>query len=381
MGILREGILCANAPNEANVQKSGNGILSVFLFGLQGDLPDPAFSLPGKQMAGDRIFPRILFGRIRSHFVTLLDTHQLRGQNGHFQTAMAAWGIAKGPTDLLLGGYEKGLYIRCPHPAICDMFRIPGRSMRGRGVEESARRALLKGNTARILQHEEGLSFKSEAAKTVWLSAGVTLQIVSGITGDDSQVFRISTGITGRLIGRPDYEPIISDCELAGAIIAILLWGLRGNLPRILALGVDNLNALHWSEAADTKEGLSWELLRLALRWCVGRSNNIGADGLTRWAIDEDESRYQHHGMTGRGIPETWPTWANEWVFPQIEPPLSSVALMGKFPPLLPISRPKSIRMAFRIIPHNGNVWRMRAQSELRRSIRRTGFSTHARNR
>ena len=90
--------------------------------GFPCNLENLTISLPEQKMGGAKVFPNALFDKRGSHFLTLLEVHQMRGNLEHFQTTNEMWKTIKAPTDILLGHSDvNSMYIRCPNTKVRQM--------------------------------------------------------------------------------------------------------------------------------------------------------------------------------------------------------------------------------------------------------------------
>ena len=120
------------------------------------------------------------------------------------------------------------------------------------------------------------------------------------------------------------YQLVIGECELAVAVIAILLWGLREGPPRIIILRTDSINFFQWFESAKSHGLVTSKLLRRILRWCIEHqvevipryvrsAHNVSADGLTRWSQYACDQWCFNNKIQTVDMPELWAKWEHEW--------------------------------------------------------------------
>ena len=182
---------------------------------------------------------------------------------------------------------------------------------------EEAWGSLCMGKLARFLIPEERLSIATERASSIWISGDATLDWMAGISWKDRQFFRIPAGVIQSLIGHLNYQLIIGECELASAVIAILLLGIRHGLPRIIILCADNLNCPQWFESSKSHGLVTCALMKEILQrridngvevisMYVRSAHNISADNLTRWGQYECERRMYADGLQMAALPELW---------------------------------------------------------------------------
>ena len=58
-----------------------------------------------------------------SQLMAILSIQRLRGDLEHFQSVDAVWKPPNGPSEALLGRPgEQGRYVRCPNPAVWNLF-------------------------------------------------------------------------------------------------------------------------------------------------------------------------------------------------------------------------------------------------------------------
>ena len=141
-------------------------------------------------------------------------------------------------------------------------------------------------------------------------------------------------------MGKCYYKPIIIECELVAAVLAVLLWGICAGNTRLIILRTDNMHVSHWLNGAKSRNVFACRLLRRILAWCVMEGvgiipryvrsgRNITADGLTRW-IDEECEEWGYSNRTTRSSTHgIWNTWSAEWSEPRPEPPLTTVMMIG----------------------------------------------------
>ena len=138
------------------------------------------------------------------------------------------------------------------------------------------------------------------------------------------EMFIVPSHIIRQLVGIPDHKVIISECELVGSIIAILLLRLLPGLQRIAIFRTDNLNGPQWAEADKSESGLPRKLLRLLIRRCVnsgvwiipryfGSAHYIAADGLTRRSDYEHRQRILGNDMAHVDLPLILIQWGRDW--------------------------------------------------------------------
>ena len=206
----------------------------------------------------------------RTQWITLLEMQQLRGDIEHFQSTNEVWRFVKHPADLLLGSSDElGVYIRRPDPRVWRMFWDTMDFIKGFHSVEEEWRKLFTGSLVRLLSPEERLSIRSERERTVWVTTDATLEYIAGISWMGKEAFRMPTTVLNDLIGMPLYTLVIGECELASAVIAALLWGIRWGIPRIIVLCTDNVNVSQWLDSAKSLGLVTSPLLRRLLHWCL----------------------------------------------------------------------------------------------------------------
>ena len=277
----------------------------------------------------------------RSQGITLLQMQQLRGHIEHFQSTSLVWRFVKHPADLLLGcSDETGLYIRCPDPIVWRMFWDTMDLIWVFHQDEREWRKLFMGKLVRLLPPEERLPIPSQRENAIWLSVDATLSYVAGISWKDKEAFRFPTSIIQDLIGIPTYPVVIGECELTSAVLAIVLWGLRGTRSRIVILCTDNINVFQWLDSAKSHGLVTSPLLRLLLQWCIEMgveiiphyirsAHNVAADSLTRWSQYECEQWAIREGFQFADLPELWLKWELEWTHRAEAPSLSTFELLA----------------------------------------------------
>ena len=147
------------------------------------------------------------------------------------------------------------MYVRCPNPKVWQIFWASTQAMHERMETEDRWRALFAGNLVRLLLPEAKLWFKEEAAKAIWVTVDETLDLVAGVPWRDRSMFRLPTSIIGELMGRCNYKPIVSECELTAAVLALLLWELCDGKAGIIILCAGNMNVFHWMDAGNPTTG------------------------------------------------------------------------------------------------------------------------------
>ena len=183
--------------------------------------------------------------------------------------------------------------------------------------------SLFAGKLTRFLIPEERLPIATERASAILISVDATLDLMGGISWKNRQFSRIPSGVTQSLIGHLNYQLIIGECELASAVIAILLLGMRHGLPRIIILCACNMNWPQRFESSKSHGLATCALLRklLLLRidngvevipMYVRSARNISADNLTRWVQYECERRMYADGLQMVALPELWEKWECE---------------------------------------------------------------------
>lgn len=180
---LTRGVLGHTAINLNNLDEEGNLESHQILLGFTFDLTRPTIALPEEKMDGARILFGHFFSLKHSQAIRLLEVQQLRGRLEHFHATNDVWGIAKGPTDALLGfADEIGLYIRCPNPTVWKVFRGSLSIVETQCTDEDTWRGLSQGQLIRLLKHEERLSFASERIRAIWISADAALSWLAGVS-------------------------------------------------------------------------------------------------------------------------------------------------------------------------------------------------------
>ena len=260
---------------------------------------------------------------------------------GTFQATNEVWEIAKGPTDALRGfADEIGRYIRCPIPTACETFRDSLSIIETQCKEEDTWRALFMGELIRLLEQEERLSFVSGRTRTIWISVDATLSWLAGVSWKDNQAFRFPTEVIKKLIGRPHYQLVIGEFELAVAAISLLLWGVEDGSHRIIILRTDNINVFQLFESAKSHGEVASKFPRCILRWCIEHqvevipryvrsAHNVSADGLARWSQYEcDQWRFDNNIQT-IDTHELWDKWEQEWGQWADSPILNTFGIIG----------------------------------------------------
>ena len=216
------GIIGTSAINEDKLQVEGQWQPVQIILGFVVDLKELTITLPHHQVANARVFIDELLAKNGSHFLTIIELLQLRGNLEHFSTTNGVWRLIKNATGKLLGHPdEQGSYVRCPNPTMWGFF---WQSVDIVGVRRSREKAwgdLPQGDLDLLLCAAERLSFPSERGKSVRISVDAALHWMGGISWKDQEMFRLPTTVIQQLVRGAAYEVIISESELAVTTI----WG------------------------------------------------------------------------------------------------------------------------------------------------------------
>ena len=160
------------------------------------------------------------------------------------------------PTDALLGRPgEQGRYVRCPNPDVWNVFWGSMLVIDPLYMVGGKWRVPFRGELALFLQPEERLPFMGERSRAVWISGDATLTWSAVVSWGDKKDPRVSTDAIRTLIGKDDYQLIAGECELAIAVLTLLLWGLKNGSPRIIILCTNIINVSQWFESAKPHGG------------------------------------------------------------------------------------------------------------------------------
>ena len=262
-------------------------------------------SLPDVKVAGDRVLFQQLADGIGSHALEVVTLQQIRGHIEHFKAPNAMWRFLTGPIDLLLRYTdEMSVWANCPIPEVWQSFWNSLSLIFDVLPSESRWKDMFRGNLIRLLTPEQRLSIRLDRTspqfipdRFVWVSVGATLEVLGGLSWGDREFFRCSTDAVLPHFRPPVIgDPIISECELVAATMAIMTWAQLG--ARNIVLCTDNMNVLRWVEHARPHSPISNRILRALNAFCllhgvdvlpvyVRSEHNVFSDGITRWTQGE----------------------------------------------------------------------------------------------
>ena len=135
------------------------------------------------------------------------------------------------------------------------------------------------------------------------------------ISWGDRKSIRYHTQIIKALIGQVGRHLVIGECEFDSAAIALILWGVRLGLPRIIIPCTDNINVSQWLESSKSHGMATCPLMRRLLHCCIDggveiapryirSAQNLSADGSTRWSQYECEQWMYAPGIRRVDLPE-----------------------------------------------------------------------------
>ena len=309
------GVLGDEAINQDKLDEEGDWSHTHTMLGFDIDSSTLSISLPDVKVAGARVLFEQLAEKTGPHVLEVVTLQQIRGHVEHFKSTNSMWKFLTGPIDLLLRYTdERAVWVNCPVPEIWQSFWNSLSLIFDTLPCESRWKNLFRGSLMRLLTPDQRLSIRLDRVSPrflpdnfVWVSVDATLELLGGLSWGDGEFFRCPTNAALPHFRPPVIgEPIISECELVAATMAIMTWAQHG--CRNIVLCTDNMNVLSWVEHARSHSPIPNRILRALNTFCLLREvdvlpvyvrseHNSFADGITRWTQGELTDWATNEGM------------------------------------------------------------------------------------
>ena len=276
---ITTGLLGTKALILTKLEEEGQRSATHTMLGFDINSSTLKISLPDAKVAGDRALFEQLVDRRGSRALEVVIPQRVRGHIEHFRASNAICKFPTGPIDLMLRYTdEQAACVNCPVPEVWDSFRNGMSAVFDLMRSESQWREIFHGNLIRLLTPGQRLSVRLGRisprfipGRFAWVSVAATWELMGGVSRGGREFFRTPTS---RALPhfRPPVTggPIIGECELTAAIMAIATWAVMGS--RYVALRTDNRHVLSWCEHARAHSAVSNRILKSINRflslWC-----------------------------------------------------------------------------------------------------------------